>query len=135
MIARPKMSQNEWKSTEIRASKVGNFSPFSCPGEHGSAVAVDCFEARRAYRAAYADLKRARAEREAEKHHGFKRKEEETVALDEDEARNDPVRADRDVSWQWRLPPREIAVSFVAGAPDLVDSRDRQPSQHSWGQA
>ena len=32
MIARPKMSQNEWKPTEIRASKVGNFSPFSCPG-------------------------------------------------------------------------------------------------------
>ena len=23
MIARPKMSQNEWKTTEIRASKVG----------------------------------------------------------------------------------------------------------------
>ena len=35
MIARPKMSQNEWKSTEIRASKVGNFSPFSCPGGTG----------------------------------------------------------------------------------------------------
>ena len=33
MIARPKMSQNEWKTTEIRASKVGNVSPFSCPGE------------------------------------------------------------------------------------------------------
>ena len=33
MIARPKMSQNEWKTTEIRASKVGNFSPFSCPGD------------------------------------------------------------------------------------------------------
>ena len=32
MIARPKMSQNEWKTTEIQASKVGNFSPFSCPG-------------------------------------------------------------------------------------------------------
>ena len=27
------MSQNEWKTTEIRASKVGNFSPFSCPGD------------------------------------------------------------------------------------------------------
>ena len=26
------MSQNEWKTTEIRASKVGHFSPFSCPG-------------------------------------------------------------------------------------------------------
>ena len=32
MIARPKMSQHEWKTTEIRASKVGHFSPFSCPG-------------------------------------------------------------------------------------------------------
>ena len=28
------MSQNEWKTTEIRASKVGNFSPFSCPGHY-----------------------------------------------------------------------------------------------------
>ena len=27
------MSRNEWKSTEIGASKVGNFSPFSCPGD------------------------------------------------------------------------------------------------------
>ena len=27
------MSQNEWKTTEIRASKAGNFSPFSCPGD------------------------------------------------------------------------------------------------------
>ena len=33
MIARPKLSQNEWKTTEIQASKVGNFSPFSCPGQ------------------------------------------------------------------------------------------------------
>ena len=32
MNARPKMSQIEWKTIEIRASKVGNFSPFSCPG-------------------------------------------------------------------------------------------------------
>ena len=32
MIARPKLSQNEWKTTEIQASKVGNLSPFSCPG-------------------------------------------------------------------------------------------------------
>ena len=38
MIARPKMSQNEWKTTEIRASKVGNVSPFSCPGEDASPV-------------------------------------------------------------------------------------------------
>ena len=28
MIARPKMSQNEWKTTEIRASKVGISHPF-----------------------------------------------------------------------------------------------------------
>ena len=32
MIARPKISRNEWKLTEIGASKVGNFAPFSCPG-------------------------------------------------------------------------------------------------------
>ena len=32
MIARPKMSQIESKPIEIRASKVGNFTPFSCPG-------------------------------------------------------------------------------------------------------
>ena len=36
MIARPKMSQIEWKTTEIRASKVGHFSPFSCPGDGAS---------------------------------------------------------------------------------------------------
>ena len=40
MIARPKMSQNEWKTTEIQASKVGNFSPFSCPGEEKEASGV-----------------------------------------------------------------------------------------------
>ena len=39
MIARPKMSQNERKTTEIRASKVGNFSPFSCPGQANATVA------------------------------------------------------------------------------------------------
>ena len=32
MIARPKISQNAWETTEIRASKVWNCSPFSCPG-------------------------------------------------------------------------------------------------------
>ena len=32
MIACPKMSQNEWKATEIRASNVGHVSPFSYPG-------------------------------------------------------------------------------------------------------
>ena len=37
MIARPKISRNEWKMTEIGASKVGNFAPFSCPGS-GSTV-------------------------------------------------------------------------------------------------
>ena len=47
MIARPKMSQNEWKTTEIRASKVGNFSPFfSCPGGYGvGALAARSFPA------------------------------------------------------------------------------------------
>ena len=37
-IARPKMSQNEWKTTEIQASKVGNFSPFSCRGASRAAT-------------------------------------------------------------------------------------------------
>jgi hypothetical protein len=32
MIARPKISRNEWKLTEIGAFEVGNFAPFSCPG-------------------------------------------------------------------------------------------------------
>ena len=36
MIARPKISRNEWKMTEIGASKVGNFAPFSCPGAIGT---------------------------------------------------------------------------------------------------
>ncbi|KAH8073061.1 hypothetical protein JL721_3036 [Aureococcus anophagefferens] len=38
MIARPKISRNEWKTAEIGASKVGNFAPFSCPG-HADLVA------------------------------------------------------------------------------------------------
>jgi hypothetical protein len=33
MIARPKISRNEWELTEISVSKVGNFAPFSCPGD------------------------------------------------------------------------------------------------------
>ena len=32
MIARPKISRNEWKSAEISAFEVGNFAPFSYPG-------------------------------------------------------------------------------------------------------
>ena len=31
MIPRPKISQNEWKTTEIGAFEVGIFAPFSCP--------------------------------------------------------------------------------------------------------
>ena len=31
MIARPKISQNEWKTTAIGAFEVGNFALFSCP--------------------------------------------------------------------------------------------------------
>ena len=34
MIARPKISRNERKTTEIGAFEVGNFAPFCCPGEH-----------------------------------------------------------------------------------------------------
>ena len=32
MIARPEISRNERKTTEIGAFEVGNFAPFSCPG-------------------------------------------------------------------------------------------------------
>ena len=32
MIARPKISRNEWKTIEIEAFEVGNFALFSCPG-------------------------------------------------------------------------------------------------------
>jgi hypothetical protein len=32
MIARPKISRNEWKTAESGAFEVGNFAPFSCPG-------------------------------------------------------------------------------------------------------
>ena len=41
MITRPKISGNEWKTTEIGVSEVGSFAPFSCPeardgrGVHG----------------------------------------------------------------------------------------------------
>ena len=38
MIARPKMSQNEWKPTELRGcKKLANVSPFSRPGLDGGA--------------------------------------------------------------------------------------------------
>jgi hypothetical protein len=36
MIARPKISRNERKTTEIGAFEVGNFAPFSCPGPTSS---------------------------------------------------------------------------------------------------
>ncbi|KAH8071673.1 hypothetical protein JL721_4174 [Aureococcus anophagefferens] len=35
MIARPKISRNEWKTAEIGAFDVGNVAPFSCPGARG----------------------------------------------------------------------------------------------------
>ena len=35
MIARPKISRNERKTTEIGAFEVGNFAPFCCPGGSG----------------------------------------------------------------------------------------------------
>ena len=34
MIARPKISQNERKRTELGAFEVGHFAPFSGPGVH-----------------------------------------------------------------------------------------------------
>ena len=37
MIARPKISRHEWKTTEIGAFEVGNFAPFSCPGNKDAA--------------------------------------------------------------------------------------------------
>ncbi|KAK7237201.1 hypothetical protein SO694_0009702 [Aureococcus anophagefferens] len=36
MIARPKISRNEWKTAEIGAFEVGNFALFCCPGRGGS---------------------------------------------------------------------------------------------------
>jgi len=38
MIARPKMSRNEWNTAEIGAFEVGNFALFSCPGVGAIAV-------------------------------------------------------------------------------------------------
>ena len=41
MITRPKISRNEWKTTEIGAFEVGNFATFSCPaGDLGLAGLV-----------------------------------------------------------------------------------------------
>ena len=40
MIARPKISRNERKTTERGAFEVGNFAPFSCPGDDGSCDAA-----------------------------------------------------------------------------------------------
>jgi hypothetical protein len=39
MIARPKMSRNEWKMTERGAFEVGHVAPFCCPGCRSSARA------------------------------------------------------------------------------------------------
>ncbi|KAK7254441.1 hypothetical protein SO694_0040800 [Aureococcus anophagefferens] len=36
MIARPKISRNEWKTAEIGAFEVGNFALFCCPARSGS---------------------------------------------------------------------------------------------------
>ena len=36
MIARPKISRNEWKSAEKGAFEIENFAPFSCPGDEGA---------------------------------------------------------------------------------------------------
>ena len=35
MIARPKISRNEWKTAEIGAFEVGNFALFCCPVADG----------------------------------------------------------------------------------------------------
>ena len=39
MIARPKISRNEWKTAEIGASEVGNVALLSCPGDDVRLVA------------------------------------------------------------------------------------------------
>jgi alcohol dehydrogenase len=39
MIARPKISRNEWKTAELGAFEVGNFALLSCPGRGRSARA------------------------------------------------------------------------------------------------
>ena len=44
MIARPKISQNEWKTAEKGAFEVGNFALLSCPGPRrprGVALVLD----------------------------------------------------------------------------------------------
>ena len=38
MIARPKISRNEWKTAEIGAFEVGNFALLCCPVRHARAV-------------------------------------------------------------------------------------------------
>jgi len=55
MIARPKISRNERKRTEIGAFEVGNFAPFSCPG---IGVADEVLEPEPAYRRRIADAVR-----------------------------------------------------------------------------
>ena len=46
MIARPKISRNERKTTELGAFEVGNFAPFSCPGRRRGARAASSRAAR-----------------------------------------------------------------------------------------
>ena len=40
MIARPKISRNERKTTEIGAFEVGKFAPFCCPGDDVAVAAI-----------------------------------------------------------------------------------------------
>ena len=40
MIARPKISRNEWKMAEIGAFEVGNFEPFPRPGARAPSTSV-----------------------------------------------------------------------------------------------
>ena len=48
MIARPKVSRNEWKTAEIGAFEVGNFALLSCPGvgktELAKTLAAEVFD-------------------------------------------------------------------------------------------
>ena len=53
MIARPKISRNEWKPAERGAFEVGNFALLSCPGD-----GADLGDLVRAYAADFACLRR-----------------------------------------------------------------------------
>ncbi|KAK7241329.1 hypothetical protein SO694_0005020 [Aureococcus anophagefferens] len=63
MIARPKISRNEWKTTEIGAFEVGNFALFSRPdsnvrepGSKSRVCCISCMCVRRSSRGPQKDV-------------------------------------------------------------------------------